>query len=686
MGEHIGEASNPGPRRTPTGPPENRMPTRGTTTQPIGREAPGPEATAPPSLHWDHAPTTLSTKALLDRATAHHDNWLPSLGLPRLRPSTWVQATPEAQLEMDRAWPADDRNGSRSEVNRRHNVARHITTHGRVTSIRTITPQNVWAYTISNNDATASYFESEPTPSLALLGLLDMMTIASRDQEEAEARLLFQNLLGHSPDESGTTQRLALSHIKSTRTSNGYTRDAYSGEAQSTDNCCPGCRRNCQKTRARFTISRHWRSLSATCMSDKTTRQVRLDDASFAYLFGGEDPHSRPNPPTHMPTAAGVDACPYPAAQPPPPKVAPGAKPGRDLDGDIRVEHGLAVAQLNFDRTGKWAAASLLAFADRHHVDIVLLQDVGNVSWSPTGLQAAGWISHRHTAPHKSMILLRITTTQKLARGQTLWRSDNHDSMGITLFTPEGPLFVGTAYIPPNVDTNHAVKKEATRQHTELAQVASRSDHAIVVFDGNETIGREGRVQVHTDGSTSPSGNAGNLAITDSTMACYDGTMIDCHRSIHDQGDGAYPSLHDMTSTSSGGASNTISKGALQNRLCVLLRHSRTTTITMRRRPQPQTLDPVGNSPPELPRSPGHALYVAGPMGRRRAAPWKKCRPQRHDPPPQTQLRKANTRASRHHLPGCEQGPTRTCGTPEGHPQKRHAPKPEARPLLPHPH
>ena len=151
----------------------------------------------------------------------------------------------------------------------------------------TITPHNVWAYTINNTDAAATPFESEPTPSLALLGLLDMMTIASRDQEEAEARLLFQSLLESSSDETETTQRLALSRVKCTRTSNGRTRDAYSGEAQSTDAHCPGCGRQCKKLRARFTISRHWRSLSATCVSDKSTRQVRLSDAAFAYLFGG---------------------------------------------------------------------------------------------------------------------------------------------------------------------------------------------------------------------------------------------------------------------------------------------------------------------------------------------------------------------------------------------------------------
>jgi hypothetical protein len=66
--------------------------------------------------------------------------------------------------------------------------------------------------------------------------------------------------------------------------------------------------------------------------------------------------------------------------------------------------------------------------------------------------------------------------------------------MTVTLDTMEGPLLIGNAYLPPNVDSSTTVRDFASAQHEELHQRVLRHKLAIIGFDGNETITLRGRI------------------------------------------------------------------------------------------------------------------------------------------------------------------------------------------------
>jgi hypothetical protein len=238
-------------------------------------------------------------------------------------------------------------------------------------------------------------------------------------------------------------------------------------------------------------------------------------------------------------------------------------------NNDLDAGHGLTTAQLNFDRTGKHSLPPLLAFADTHNVDALLLQDTANCNWSYLGLQDLGWIYLHHKT---CAILLRTATAGRLmgdgahydgTNHQAVWRSQHYDSMGVTLTTPEGTLLLATAYIPTGTD-NLPVAPDAPErravegQHTELHHISQHHDHSIISLDGNETITKRGRVQTMLDGSTRLSGNERNTNMSASTMGCYVPTHFDAHRHLHGTNDDTYPGPADMTNTMGAQQSNGI--------------------------------------------------------------------------------------------------------------------------------
>ena len=151
------------------------------------------------------------------------------------------------------------------------------------------------------------------------------------------------------------------------------------------------------------------------------------------------------------------------------------------------------------------------------------------------------------------MILLRASTAGRLTRPssaapkreEAVWRSSKFNSIAITLLVPGGTLAVSSSYFPPNVDSfAHSLssdkRKTVVEQHEELQLHADGHTHSFMGFDGNETITRAGRVQVRRTGPPTPSGSEKNCSLLASTMACHAGSMIDCHRYLHDQQDGTY--------------------------------------------------------------------------------------------------------------------------------------------------
>ena len=127
-----------------------------------------------------------------------------------------------------------------------------------------------------------------------------------------------------------------------------------------------------------------------------------------------------------------------------------------------------------------------------------------------TGLNFAlldrGWAYHYH---RKCAILMRTGTAQKLVdripnfkggKEPSIWRSPNYNSIGITLSTLDGTLFLASSYLPPGVedlpsDPDDPARRAIEAQHKEIALMAARHDHSALSFDGNETITKRGRIQ-----------------------------------------------------------------------------------------------------------------------------------------------------------------------------------------------
>ena len=72
----------------------------------------------------------------------------------------------------------------------------------------------------------------------------------------------------------------------------------------------------------------------------------------------------------------------------------------------------------------------------------------------------------------------------------------NHNTMGITLATNQGTIFIGNGYIPTNVDNmNEGNKEDFRRLHCELYTEAANHTHSILCMDANETTTKQGRIK-----------------------------------------------------------------------------------------------------------------------------------------------------------------------------------------------
>jgi exonuclease III len=172
----------------------------------------------------------------------------------------------------------------------------------------------------------------------------------------------------------------------------------------------------------------------------------------------------------------------------------------------------------------------------------------------------AGYVMYRHG---KCMILLKKSTAMRNVRpvaGQPkdtmVWRSASHNTMAVTLDTPDGALVVICAYVPPGVDALPQSSDKGpsidsvTDQHDEAAALVRNHAHAIMVMDGNETENEHGRVQVRRNGTIVLSGNHRNSGISTMTMASLARAgMADSHRHLHATRDGhsEYPRRQDLT-------------------------------------------------------------------------------------------------------------------------------------------
>ena len=80
------------------------------------------------------------------------------------------------------------------------------------------------------------------------------------------------------------------------------------------------------------------------------------------------------------------------------------------------------------------------------------------------------------------------------------WRSENYNSMSITLVAATETIMIANAYLPTYIDGMTWEEKEGPiKQHMEIYERAKGHDHAILMMDANETTSTNGRVHVSYD-------------------------------------------------------------------------------------------------------------------------------------------------------------------------------------------
>ena len=125
-----------------------------------------------------------------------HNTYMSSLGISGLlNTARWAEPTEEISLEILTLWQPGPHEIYQLDVSTVHNVARLAIAFEGVTVIRLITPQHVWATTITHNTNTITHVEAEPTPLTRLYELADAMYLSSTTKEHAEMRLQIQHLL-----------------------------------------------------------------------------------------------------------------------------------------------------------------------------------------------------------------------------------------------------------------------------------------------------------------------------------------------------------------------------------------------------------------------------------------------------------------------------------------------------------
>ena len=529
-----------------------------------------PRPPPPPHRLGPGPPVSESDLTLLEAAVDSTNTYCFTLGLPTMRSiDTWTPADDELTCEITNLWPQDGARAAQLDLSATHNVVRLITVLDGRTLVRLITPYNVWAHVLDHGKPGVRFIEPEPTPITEMPTFAVRVHYSSMAQEQAEPRMLVQHLLSRASGGEEDRQAYHIHRFDGSMSCEGLRlRTHYTGGATVPHANCPGCQGDtCRASDIRFTISRHWRTMHITCTATASVRNVTLSDDMLSTLFDFTNPREPPKPTYNTPTPRGMSDVPVH----PPPPLCPDhltVAPGKAGLNNLHNSHGLVIAQVNLDKTARHQAHHILRSANKWKADILLLQDVANCNWSDAALLENGWISFTH---RQCKILLRATTVGRLARPESatpdrkpmVWRSDKHNSIAVTLLVPGGTLMVANAYFPPDIDsfshTMGSTKREAVAdQHAELQSHADRHTHSHMSFDGNETITARGRVQIQTTGGTKYSGNAKNCSLQASTMSCHAAKMLDCHRHLHDNKDGTYPDMKDMTNVNAGSQANGI--------------------------------------------------------------------------------------------------------------------------------
>lgn len=444
----------------------------------------------------------------------------------------WGDPQPAICQEVGEAWPAAVLTDSSLMFSSTHDVLRLMTLDpdlSRGGTLRYITPQRVWAFTVPHRGGGISSHPPVRTPDLP--AFLSEAGSADKISNQAELRLGMMALWADEaldPAHGTPVVSNVVTKYDDHDLPSFYIADVVGGRT------CPACCTTCGGP-ARTIFNRFTDKLTLSCPGLPDRRTVRLTSLVRSYLFGGRAGARCPEQPAWQRPGPDVDS----AAS----RLALGdtralSRPSPDgatsTSRDLEIGT-LSVLQYNMDKLGHRTIGHLLSMAEEAGTDIICLQEVENVAWSTHSLTELGWNLYRHS---KVAILLRVSTAESICLAQTeagapchhVWRSERYDSMALSLQTSQGALLVGNIYAPPGVDSLPSVsagggltRGQVEEMHQEMQTQILLHTHAILCMDRNETEGPEGRVQLRDDGSTVLSG-ADNSSPP--TTSCYDSSLV----------------------------------------------------------------------------------------------------------------------------------------------------------------
>jgi hypothetical protein len=274
-------------------------------------EEPGMDQHGPqrgPQQRWLRQPTaTIQLEQLnLAQAAAHQvqDQMERALGLtdPSLGHG-WKDASdyPGLAEEVIHAWTPAGALRTQVTISPGHHVlcALYILPEG--VEIRYITPQNVWAHTLTHQGTELVAAEPEPTPLISLPIFAGALKRASTAKCQVEFRFQMQELLTRA---AGLQDRHAFAIGKarsyaSNRPTLSSTTANYSFTAINSAPTCPGCQQKSDSADGPCTsllevhIDRSFHNARVKCLrAAKTKGPIRVPETLYSYLFS-----SRPAPP-----------------------------------------------------------------------------------------------------------------------------------------------------------------------------------------------------------------------------------------------------------------------------------------------------------------------------------------------------------------------------------------------------
>jgi hypothetical protein len=481
--------------------------------------------------------------------------------------SSWQAPGDGLRAEVNAQWPAHPGATARIMLSQQYNAVRISHERSNVAVVRYVTPRATWPFMLDASTGSCVAMEPEPTP-ICQMPHLSWSVVGCTAANRLDTRIRLQTLINSAANNTVGHQYLIewVQAMESKDTSNivAYAARAWCNRKPN-HHPCPCCRSagvesapgGTQCGELKLYVSKPYNSVRVTCVTNGTTATARLGTTDAAALFDTtvahpverptlwDNPYENPVKPLEDPILGIKDL----------PTVGPADPPER---GDVPGKHTLVVLSYNFDKTGKHMAGTLVCYAKEKGADIICLMEVENIAWSPHALMAADYVMYRHG---KCIILLKKSTVMRNVRpvaGQPkdtmVWRSASHNTMAVTIDTPDGTLVVICGYVPPGVDampqssdTGPSIES-VTDQHDEAAALVLAHTHAMMFMDGNETENKYGRVQVRRNGTIALSGNPRNSGISTMTMASLARAgMVDNHRHLHATSDAAYPGRRDLS-------------------------------------------------------------------------------------------------------------------------------------------